>query len=185
VFIAGFTIILSRSTTKMWRVSTKQSEIAERTLDLARDEFRASHRPEITVHSVEFRYILTEKDNDRIGASILCFNKGRAAAQNVEVRADILVMKSVDIDVLRHLIKTIPEIPSGIKLRFEVKSERPVREIPQFLQQGTRYYCIGTIAYLDQNQTRRETGFCFVIKEPPSPDPRWVSAESRAHEYAY
>jgi hypothetical protein len=177
VAIAFFTVSLSHAT------RGQLAKLGE-SIKLARDEFNATHRPEIIVHSIEFRRIPGEEEIDRIGASILCFNKGRAAAQNVEVRAHILVTNSLEIDVQRPLIKTFVEIPSGIKLRFEVKSERPVRELPHLLKLATPY-CIGTVAYVDQNQTRRETGFCFTIKEITSGGACWVSAKSAEHEYAF
>jgi len=174
--IAVFTVVLAF-------VSIRQIRQTQESIGLARDEFRASHRPQIIVHSVEFLRIGGEEE-DRIGASILCFNIGRAAAQNIDVRGDILVTHDLGIDIQRPLIKTFAEIPSGLKLRFEVRSDRPVRELGHLLKQATPY-CIGSITYLDQNQTRRETGFCFVIKEIGSHGARWVSAESPEHEYAF
>jgi hypothetical protein len=74
-------------------------------------------------------------------------------------------------------------MPSGIKLRFEVNSERLVRE-RGYSADRMRHYCVGTIAYWDENQTRRETGFCFVLKEK-SRGPCWEKAGSPEHEYAY
>ena len=168
----------------LWLATTEQGRLTRETLKLARDEFNASHRPKIIIHSIEFRRIPGEEEIDRIGASILCFNTGNAAAEDVQVRGDILVTDSLSIDVQRPLLNTIAEIPSGIKLRFEVTSERPVRELPHLLKQATPY-CIGTVAYLDQNHMRRETGFCFIIKEITAHGACWVSAESPEHEYAY
>lgn len=177
IAIAGFTLTL-------WLATTEQGRLTRETLKLARDEFNASHRPKIIIHSIEFRRIPGEEEIDRIGASILCFNTGNAAAEDVQVRGDILVTDSLSIDVQRPLLNTIAELPSGIKLRFEVTSERPVRELPHLLKQATPY-CIGTVAYLDQNHMRRETGFCFIIKEITAHGACWVSAESPEHEYAY
>jgi hypothetical protein len=108
---------------------------------------------------------------------------GRGIAQKVEARGQILFTDIPAMDVQRSPIKTVDEMPSGIKLRFDVNSERLVRE-RGYSADRARHYCIGTIAYLDQGQARRETGFCFVLEEG-SRGPRWVRAKSREYEYAY
>jgi hypothetical protein len=115
---------------------------------------------------------------DLIGASILCFNKGETLAQNVEARGDILVTDELGIDAQRKLIKTFHALASGQKLRIEIESERPVRDLAFYTRQSPPppMYCVGTVSYFDQNGMRRETGFCVRMD---ASGPRWVSAEKR------
>jgi hypothetical protein len=178
VFIAIFTIVLAI-------VTNRQARLTRKSIDLARDEFLASHRPKIIVHSIEFRRIPGEEEVARIGASILCFNEGRTLALNVEARGEILSTANLEFDVQRALIKTFPEVASGKKLRFEVKSDYPLRDLVHREQQKLPpMYCVGTVAYIDQNKTRRETGFCFFVVVDAHGE-RWKSAKSPEHEYAY
>jgi hypothetical protein len=129
LWVAIFTAFLAVSTIGLWLATYRQAR-------LGREEFAATHRPEIIVHSIEFRRMPGVDEVDRIGASILCFNKGRSTAKSVEMRGHILVTDELGIDVQRPLIKTLAEVPSGMKLRFEVHSDRPVRELPYLIQTG-------------------------------------------------
>lgn len=46
VFVAGFTWTL-------WRTGRRQGDLAQKSIDLARDEFNATHRPRLFVHTAE------------------------------------------------------------------------------------------------------------------------------------
>jgi hypothetical protein len=69
----------------------------KRTVDLAREEFIATHRPKIKIHAVEVRR--TEVgENVFLGASILAFNIGESVAKNVEVRGQIFMGPNFALD---------------------------------------------------------------------------------------
>jgi hypothetical protein len=188
--VASF--IIAAFTATLWVATKQQGRLTFESLKLAREEFAAIHRPEIVVHAIEVRHNETAK-GDSLGASILCFNKGRTAAERVEVRAEILVTHKLEIDIQRRLIKEVPSVVSGQKMRIEMLSDRLVKELQAFVR--TRrdmiavgnppdVYCVGTISYFDQNKTRRETAFCCIWTLDPFGE-RWDSAKSPEHEYAY
>ena len=186
--VAAFTIVLALSTIGLWSSANDLYRAGERQVRFAQQEFAATHRPKIIVHSIEFRPVPYEREEDdwgRIGASILCFNKGETAAINVEARGEILSAADLGIDVQRRVVKSFAEVSSGQKLRFEIESEWPIRElVPRQQQKLPPFHCVGTVVYLDQNNRRRETGFCFVAKVDARGE-RWISAESPEHEYDY
>src|ERR1700688_3673164 len=116
--IAAFTIILAG-------VGYCQARLIRKSINLARAEFNATHRPKIRIHVAEFKHLppKIEGDSNRAGASVLCFNVGESAAMNVEVRGQIFAGSNFSIDVQRPLIMTVPKLESGIKLRFTVESD--------------------------------------------------------------
>ncbi len=172
--IAVFTVVLVC-------VTRYQAKLTRDSIDLGRDEFAATHRPKIIVHAVEFVRVRGQDQIDRLGASILCFNKGTTAAENVDVRGEILIRTDLGVDIQRPIVKTFPQVASGTKLRFTVESDWPLRQLAG-LPPKPPTYCVGTVSYLDRNKTRRETGFCFVCNIQ---NERWESAKSPEHEYDY
>jgi hypothetical protein len=179
-----FTYRLWKSTDRLWEAGEKQFRQASaasirqdlRTQDqlkLARDEFIATHRPKIKIHAVEVKR--TEAgDNVFLGASILAFNVGESVAKNVEVRGQIFMGPNFALDVARPIVKTIPEVSSGQKLRAEINSDCQVSYAAAARRTGVIFYCIGWIAYWDESDQRRETGFCFQPEFSNEGD-RWVS----------
>jgi hypothetical protein len=201
LWLAAFTLILAISTIGLWvtaiwgsrrqSTDTKQiADIAEKQLAISvaqtdiqkkqhavgRLQFFATHRPEIIIHSIEFKRIPGKDEYDCIGASILCFNKGPTLAENVEIRGEIMATVMPEIDVQRPIVKFFAGVASGQKLRFDIKSEWQVRELAIRIRQhrekggvGAPFCCVGTIVYFDQNRvvdepvSRRETGFCFKL----------------------
>jgi hypothetical protein len=120
-FAALAALIVAAFTFTLWVATSKQAGLTFESLKLAREEFGAINRPEIGVHTVEVRHIESDK-GDRLGASILCFNKGRTAAEKVEVRGDILVTYTLGIDVQRELKRFPPDLTRRDSQR--VKDER-------------------------------------------------------------
>jgi hypothetical protein len=191
-FAALAALIVAAFTFTLWVATSKQAGLTLEALKLAREEFGAINRPEIGVHTIEVRHIEGDK-GDRLGASILCFNKGRTTAEKVEVRGDILVTHTLGIDVQRRLVKEFSSVSSGQKMRTEIPSDWIIRELQTFakVRRDTvatgrlpDVYCIGTISYFDQNGTRRETAFCYHLTIDHFGE-RWDSAASPEHQYAY
>jgi hypothetical protein len=154
------------------------------TVDLAREEFIATHRPKIKLHTAEITRRVPEGDDvNRIGVSILCFNIGESVAKNVEVRGQIFAGSNFAVDVQRPIVKTFPEVLSGQKLRAQIESDYPVVDVASGKRRGVDYHCIGWIAYWDENGLRRETGFC--LRAEFTDRDRWVSAGKPEYEYDY
>jgi hypothetical protein len=157
---------------------------------LARAEFIATHRPKITVHAAELRRDVSRAHGRQgeeyfLGASLLGFNRGESVAKNIEVRGQIIAGSNFVIDVQRPIVKTFQEVLSGIKLRAEIKSDIPITDALMGRRTGIDYYCVGWIAYWDENGLRRETGFCFRADLWSPPSERWVSAGKPEYEYEY
>jgi hypothetical protein len=176
VFIALFTFTLWWSTKAMMKATKKSVE-------LAREEFIATHRPKIKVHAVEISRRLIN-DESFIGASVLAFNIGESVAMNVEVRGEIFAGPRFAIDVQRPVVKTFPEVLSGQKLRAEIDSDWQVVHAAASQRTGINFYCVGWIAYWDESGQRRETGFCLQTEFGVDGD-RWVSAGKPEYEYDY
>lgn len=155
----------------------------------ARAAFISTNRPKIVVHFADLKRFPDPNapegasELEHLGVILLCFNKGRGAAEDVEVRGEIRVTEKIpDAKILRKMIEpAIESVESGIKIWTELNSNRPIQELLAFKAQAKAYF-VGVIVYFDQNKRRRETGFCFVFETQSM---RWVSAESKEHEYAY
>jgi hypothetical protein len=186
--IAIFTAILGIFTIRLAKATRISAEAAKEAADTARDEFAATHRPKIKIHVAEFKHNPSEVgEENRAGASVLCFNVGESAAKEVEVRGQIFNGEGFAVDVQRPLITKVPRLESGDKLRFDVTSDWLAREIAAGPRQGRNFYLVGWIAYRDGNGLRRETAYCLRADfgRVGGPDDRWVSAGKPEYEYAY
>lgn len=71
VAIAGFTLTL-------WRATTEQGRLAQKSIDLARDEFQSTHRPRIRI-----KHLFLESDiwqGEPIVVTLVCVNCGTTDA---------------------------------------------------------------------------------------------------------
>jgi hypothetical protein len=117
---------------------------------------------------------------DKIGAIILCINKGRGIAVNIDIRGTTIVSSTVpDAKIQRPIIKPINSLESGIKDWIEINTERAIQEL---ITSVHPIYLIGTISYFDKNGNRRETGFCHMFDANRM---RWVRIKTKTHDYAY
>jgi hypothetical protein len=182
----GFMLLRADKTTRI------SADAAAESVKLARAEFIATHRPKITIHTAELRRDVSRVPGRQgeeyfLGASLLGFNCGESIAKNIEVRGQIFAGSNFVVDVQRPIVKTIPDVSSGIKLRAEIKSDIPIADALAGRRTGVDYYCIGWIAYWDENGHRRETGFCFRADfwPPPPASERWVRSGKPEYEYEY
>jgi hypothetical protein len=182
-FAALAAIAVAAFTFTLWVSTDKQARLTAQNTKLAREEFIATHRPKIKIHAVEITRTEVDGDN-RIGASILCFNVGESIAKNVEVRGEIFMGPRFAIDVQRPIVRRFPEVLSGQKFRAEMNSDWQVIYAAAGKRTGIHCYCIGWIAYWDETGHRRETGFCFQTEFSNEGD-RWVSAGKPEYEYDY
>jgi hypothetical protein len=195
--LARFTKWLVLVTGALFVASVWQGWLTRRSVNLARDEFLASHQPEIVIHTVEFTNNVTITPGaapsavNSLGATITYFSKGRTAANIVEIAAVIG--------------RYTPTPPVGIDLRLQAEPGRvpngrytlrlmsdfdPIEE--STWQQGLLpngklrtpgdIFCIGRIVYLDARENRREVGFCRKLDATA---PCWDRVAGSGYEYSY
>jgi hypothetical protein len=187
-YVALFTGLLFVSTFALWWSTRRLVRATNQTARLAREEFTATHRPKIIIHVAEFKHIpdnYPDETENKAAASLLCFNVGESTAKNVEIRGEIFRGIGFAVDVQRPLIKTVAAIKSGEKFRVEIKSEWAAVDVASGPRQGSEFYLVGWIAYWDENELRRETGFCFRAQFDSTHGDRWISAGKPEYEYAY
>lgn len=189
--LAAATIVIALFTVILAIASDRQSRLTRESIDLARNEFNATHRPKIVVHAAELRRDLSKAPGMQaeeyfLGASLLGFNVGESTAKSVEVRGQIFSGSNFAVDVQRPVVKTFEQVVSGTKLRAEIKSDIPLTTAAMGKRTGIDYHCLGWIAYWDQNGLRRETGFCFRLDLwGADGGERWVSAWKPEYDYEY
>jgi hypothetical protein len=177
--IAWFTIALSHAT-------RTQAKLTEASIKLARDEFIAANRPEIIVHAVA-PHLPTKDGLQLIGASVWCFNRGKSAAIDIEVRGEITRTAAPVVGHRASEIQTrSTAMRRGAKHQFYIESQIPLSEeaIRQvgLKNDAPKLFCVGTISYGDEAGTRFETGFCQMFSAATQ---EWQSAKMPSHEYAY
>ena len=220
IFIALFTLALWRSTDRLWTAGEKQlrqarsaasdqyfnmtiantaaqhtANAARKSAAVARDEFNATYRPEIIVHTFE---MAREEvvDGFAICAQFVVVNKGASDAIIRQISGTIVMTEK-----LRPGIVTVPlgfaghrlaagEVLRNVAIKGEALDTAIVDMNSGFGVKSTTgeamMWCVGLIVYEDAIGRRRETGFCRsydVLGEC------WVKnanpdAESN-YEYAY
>jgi len=182
------TIAVAAFTLTLWLTSKEQGRLTQQSIDLARAEFVASHRPVIKVrgfrwdgddlsgdseHAVQFEYI----------------NVGGSAAVVKEIGAVLAFTAKPDAS------SKPPEVPKFSILKIEPpislqSGERELgatdtfpwdsNELRLARDRAGYIYCIGYIVYSDANQVERRTGFCRRFNFPTV---RWEIADDDEYEY--
>jgi hypothetical protein len=176
---ALFTLVLTISTIALW-VSTRALA------SLARDEFNATHRPQIIIHTFEKKYL----GNGLLGATFTYVNIGTSIANIIEIETNIFLSDNLaaedsakmDRDGFNKVLaiggKDIYRIKSNIPDTTAIFGDmsksrgKPTQEI----------MCVGRIIYADKQGTSRETGFCRVYNGDRS---CWLRVENSDYEYSY
>jgi hypothetical protein len=159
---------------------------------LARDEFNATHRPHITIHTIEQS---AEGASDRIGAHIAYVNIGGAPCTVLELRGIILwqdaalrpgILEMVPPDQAFKVCSIAPGEIGGCTLfsadttlrTVAVQDQRAIRG------QGPRQtlFCIGYLRYVDVRRIERRTGFC---RRYESTLRLWNREHNPDYEYSY
>jgi hypothetical protein len=177
IFIALFTFTLWWSTMKMMR-ATKDA------VDLARQEFTATHRPKIIVHGMEVKL----PGDERRHVHFRYVNAGDTDAFITSIVSRILwtakSMVPADIEFSRHdVIKEPILVPSG-KNGFAITPDGV--DFVTLVRSGRgghdTAFCVGVVVYRDTNDIERRTGFC---RRYDSERERWLKVEDEDYEYAY
>ena len=189
--IAVFTALLFVFTALLWGVTYQLSRDARRSsrrqyihtrqaLRLARQEFVATHRPEISIHSIEPLDSIADDAYGLLRARVHYVNIGRSHAQIRRAEARILSRRApVRGRITNNLIPiTQPRVESGVRDWFDLS----FLPDPAMTQNGFDVYCIGVIAYADATGNQRETGF-FRMFHPGQN--QWIHVQRGENEYEY
>jgi hypothetical protein len=89
--IAGaFTIVLAIFTGRLWSSTEKLWSVTNKSVDLARDDFNATHRPWIPLTNAELSFgVRWAKKNAIIGINVFCRNTGDSPARRVSLAVGI------------------------------------------------------------------------------------------------
>jgi hypothetical protein len=180
VVIALFTIILAI-------VGYCQARLTRDTIRLARDEFNATHRPEIIVRNVG--YVADPEDNRmRLIARIVIVNKGASRAHIINLSGIILTPTdelTADVALRAYPIGKEQDLVGGQPYQWDIESpnhQEPAIRIAQTRGEKSEWICIGLIRYADMEGRIRETGFFrrFDVKSRS-----WKREENEDYEYSY
>lgn len=191
LWLAIFTAVLSLSTIGLWvvtwRGSIRQSQDMKATIELARDEFNATYRPEIIAYSFEpsSEGISAEK----IAVQVSYLNRGRAAGKIVEISATITLRQLPLQTEIRLNSIPVPKGAINISKRGRFLIDSNILDVPQIVHErkgihpsDPRVFCIGRIVYEDGSGRRRETGFCRLYNGVTR---HWEAVENSEYEYSY
>ncbi|MDP2757168.1 MAG: hypothetical protein Q8O45_06105 [Desulfurivibrionaceae bacterium] len=153
---------------------------------VAAQEFDATHRPKIIVHTFE----KSTNQKGQIGAFFTYINTGTSNAiiktighnifysDNLIPGAEMKVTEFKEIKIVKPGEAVTPYIESEITPRAatieEIKRQRN--------QSRLELLCIGKICYKDSSGAKRETGFCRKFDTATN---CWLKVESSDYEYSY
>ena len=187
--IAFFTLLLVYFTGVLAVVGIGQGLLASEQIALARDEFNATHRPEIIIHSVKYApevHKSGDEDLDKIGAQVIFFNKGTGDATlksinyNIEIRTAPL---NRDIVLPSHAPRRA-DLASGYGDWVQCVSDIEIRMKRLTGDDSSGVVLIGKIIYEDGRGLPRQTGFCRVLKGTPQ-QRVWERYDDPEYEFSY
>lgn len=187
--IAVFTALLFVFTAMLWYVTYRLSVDARRSsrcqyiqtrqaLRLARQEFIATHRPEILIHALERLEPIEGDEYGLLRARLIYANIGRTIAQIERIEASIF-SSSAPVRGARpgaNIPVGTRQLASGARDSFDLN----------FLPNQTTLntldvYCVGVIVYRDGSSNRRDTGFIRMFHPGQN---QWIRVEGE-NEYDY
>jgi hypothetical protein len=181
--IAGFTIVLA------W-VGYCQARLIRKSIDLARDEFLSTHRPEVRIKHV---WLLNEAlhYDEAVRVRVVCVNTGRTTATISDYSIEFVVVKPGRLLPVDPKLTAINAnqfaLASGISLPLpDVSYDLTEADEIAVRRQGAQLYCLGVVHYLDSVKRIRTTAFCRVYQMPDSPlisMGRFVTVNNSDYEY--
>lgn len=157
VLIAAFTVILAR-------VSRKQASLTRESIDLARQEFIATHRPRLIVRFIQGPFY----DDEGVEFAWVTFaNVGDTTATIYEVGSDLArrnkrsgEWRPPGIDASPKPIDPVT-LDSGDRYVIKVTAKKPISDIDIFGDAMDTYElcALGAVRYRDRNNLTRETAF--------------------------
>jgi hypothetical protein len=148
--------------------SDRQAAQIQSQIDLARNEFLATHRPKIRI-----KHFMLANDiwqGQPITANLTCLNNGTADAipQQVGLRYEVVKEGgSLPLDpAITGRGVSGGRVGCGLNWRIEkLDADRTLasQESADIQQGRSKLYCVGFVSYLDGSGRMRITGFCRVL----------------------
>ena len=167
----------------LYTTSAEQSRLTRESIELARQEFVATHRPKIIVYGMEvslpgddkprhvhFRYV-NAGDTDASVTSIeshIHYSKGMVVRAGLELQRHDVIEQPI---LVRSGANGFAITPDGAGFINLVRSGKD----------GV-VFCVGVIVYRDSNGIERRTGFCRWFDGQSE---RWKKLEDDDYEYSY
>lgn len=188
--VALATIAVAVFTWTLYQATTEQGRLTEKSIRLARDEFLASHRPKIIIHTLEHPADAEGVGVEKIAAYVTAFNKGRTATTEALISAAIVSSfgdpaPGIPLQLIETKGVTNPGTPISFRVdsAFDAQMEG-MSDLDTVLERRPRarsgIFCIGVIAYTDARGAYRQTGFCRRWSNY-----EWERVPDSSYEYAY
>jgi hypothetical protein len=173
-----FTAVLAGSTIALWYVT-------KRSVDLAKKEFVATHRPRITVHTFE----VSSNEHGHIGAVFTYVNSGGTPATINEIAHNIFFSDGLRPGAsMKERKLESKTLAAGEQTTFLIDSETTeesavvARMRADREQRALDLLCVGRIKYTDTQKIVRETGFC---RRYDTKSRIWVRVDNSDYEYFF
>jgi hypothetical protein len=180
-FAALAAMAVAAFTFTLWISTSKQARLTGDSINLARQEFIATHRPHIIVYGFDDQPV-GGSDNAPYQVQFRYVNKGNTRAYVTEI-GSALVSPKLPSDFTDFKVKKFNpplEVKSGFH-GFKL-TEDSVDYLKILFSDQDALFCIGYIIYRDDNDTSRQTGFCRRYDPASS---RWLKVEDEEYEYSY
>lgn len=181
-------IAIAIFTWTLFRATNEQGRLIEQSISLARQEFLASNRPEMTLHSMVHTWLVGRgpESPTSIGALATYFNKGRTAAIDVTITGTIVKAKGeLDSNIIGAWVERVDVVGPGTPHHFRVTSQisdekaafDQTFDTTDIIEQ---VYCIGEIAYSDGLGVPRRMGYCWCWNNYT-----WKRVSENPYEFSY
>jgi hypothetical protein len=179
VFIGIFTYVLAR-------VTRRQAILTRESINLARDEFNATHRPKIVVQAVWFNEMAAVGESlGTIHFNAVNVGDSRATIVNfivypfIQQKGYPFAPKFFEPEAKkRQAITLAPGEPVSVVENYEFTDEHYWK----LHGQEAKLFVVGRIEYIGNDGVRRITGFC---RERRGDDDSWIATDHADYEYAY
>jgi hypothetical protein len=181
---AAATVAIAWFTWKLWSSTSRQAELTRESIDLARDEFRATHRPRVKILNCESNL---ESENT-VEITIYCVNAGDTPAVllNLTWRLDISDKPVRKGDVTKERLSARKLAPGEIyQHTIKTTFDGDTANLALYMAlKGRNYFLffIGRIGYDDPSGNGRATG-CHRVYDPTTES--WTLVKNSDYEYSY
>jgi hypothetical protein len=153
--------IVAFFTATLWVSAVWQGRLTRDSINLARQEFIATHRPSLRIRRITLREMTP---NYPITATVEIANVGDSRVVSVAVISDIYVRAQGSNPTPQQI--PIGDIPTGYTRTYVISSFTPCgKHLRIGIERGVHDLCvIGVISYWDENGTMRSTGFFRVYR---------------------
>ena len=189
---AWFAAAIAAFTLALFFASIWTNILTSRTIKLARDEFNASHRPRIIIHSVKNSPVIRDSSDDgldNICATITFFNTGDSTAKIESIFYSIAFRKfplENGINPIKEFDPRNTIIESGMGDFIKLETDIEMRMWKLRTNTVIKLILIGKIFYRDKTGAFRQTGFCRALDYGANGEGLiWERIDNLEYEYGY